>query len=167
MGGKKRQPRVVASRTYELRRRDGSMGTVTLSIDEPRFVEEGDWRCRIHLAGLPSLARRDDSYEQPGVDRIQAILGALAVIRVTLLSSAEYREGRLTKYGRPFLDLLVPPMDRLLEQHTLECVTVFDGSGYAYHGCVRCKAAWPPATAACPGCGLTPASLREAESSRE
>ncbi|MGO8998275.1 MAG: DUF6968 family protein [Polyangiaceae bacterium] len=97
---------VIASRTLELRHRDGSSTPVVVRIGRPEPIDDGrNYRCEYEIEGLSTTKRA----WLGGVDGAQALWMALVGVGIVLRTSEEGKEGRITFDGGE--DLFFPNPD--------------------------------------------------------
>lgn len=98
-------PVAFAERVFEL---DGPGGgsPVTLRLGAPERdpAPGGSWRCRVTIAGLPTVVDR----HVYGEDGLQALVLALEMARIYLRTAPLPDGASLTLFGNP--DLGIPPM---------------------------------------------------------
>lgn len=104
---------IIASRSYDVRQRDGSTTTATIQFLQPEQVCIGEWKCGVIIEGLSGFTR--PAWPR-GVDAFQALLLAFWFAEAALLGSEEHRSRRLTYLGSRKLFLvkdMVPMLAKL------------------------------------------------------
>lgn len=132
---------IIAEREYHLVTRSGKSKKVIARFGRPRkFPEGSNYYCVYRIEGLEGEVRGDaaDAVVAPGVDSVQALLGAMQLAWNDLFSSEAYREGRLSFFG--MRDLGLPPLLNLVKKESGRRRTPRGGGGGSGKGATRPKA---------------------------